>query len=154
MLLCLTHWHEVNKVKRELQPRSKTSQLWLQYQDMLLCARSLIMADCTGSWRMHLQAVTECLPIFTATAAIQLPEVCILLFTRNARAGKQAPSYILEICKWATCSTIEQHILGWIPPANIRYQFQNRCSDNFRSSLNNRTDTNEDSQNQWRLDTW
>ena len=57
---------EVNKVKMELQSSSKTSQLWLQYQDMLRCARSLIMADRTGSWRMHLQAVTDCLPIFAA----------------------------------------------------------------------------------------
>ena len=50
----------------ELQSRSKTRQLWLQFQDMLRCARFLIMADCTGSWRMHLQAVTDCIPIFAA----------------------------------------------------------------------------------------
>ena len=49
-----TGQQEVNKVKMVLQSRSKTSQLWLQYQDMLRCARSLIMVDRTGSWRMHL----------------------------------------------------------------------------------------------------
>ena len=63
----LTTVHQkINKVKMELQSRSKTSHLWLQYQDMLHCARSLIMADRIGSWSMHLKAVTDCLSIFAA----------------------------------------------------------------------------------------
>ena len=50
----------------ELQSRSKTSQLWLQYQIMIRCTRSLIIADRTGLWRMHSKALTDCLPIFAA----------------------------------------------------------------------------------------
>ena len=42
--------------------------------------------------------------------------------------------YILEICKWATCSKKKQNILGWTK---------------LRSC--NRTDINEVSQNQWKL---
>ena len=33
---------------------------------MLEIVRSLIMADRTGSWQMHLNAVTDCIPIFAA----------------------------------------------------------------------------------------
>ena len=52
--------------KTELFDRSKTSQLWLNYQRMLQIARALIKADRTGSWLMHLRAVSDCLPIFAA----------------------------------------------------------------------------------------
>ena len=57
---------ELDKKKTEVRGRSKTSQLWLNYQKMLHVARSLIMADRTGSWLMHLSAVSDCLPIFAA----------------------------------------------------------------------------------------
>ena len=50
----------------DLQTNSKTSKLWLNYQSMLGIARELIEADRTGSWKMHLHAVSECLPIFAA----------------------------------------------------------------------------------------
>ena len=46
--------------------RSKTSKLWLGYQNMLKVARNLIKADRTGSWTLHLQTVSDCLPVFTA----------------------------------------------------------------------------------------
>ena len=45
---------------------SKTSQLWLNYQYMLKVARTLVKADRTGSWDMHLGAISKCLPIFAA----------------------------------------------------------------------------------------
>lgn len=57
---------ELAKRKTELYARSKTSQLWLNYQKMLAVVRALIMADRTGSWLLHLSAVSECLPIFAA----------------------------------------------------------------------------------------
>jgi 5'-3' exonuclease len=57
---------KMDKKKTELQERSKTSQLWLNYQKMLQVARALIKADRTGSWLMHLSAVSDCLPIFAA----------------------------------------------------------------------------------------
>ena len=57
---------ELDKRKSELQARSKTSQLWLNYQKMLKVVRALIKADRTGSWLMHLSAVADCLPIFAA----------------------------------------------------------------------------------------
>ena len=58
---------EIDKKKNELQARSKTSQLWLNYQKMLQVGRRLIMAERTGSWLMHLSAVADCLPIFAAS---------------------------------------------------------------------------------------
>ena len=57
----------VDNKKTELRGRSKTSQLWLNYQSMVRVSRSLIKADRTGSWQMHLRAVSDCLPIFAAT---------------------------------------------------------------------------------------
>lgn len=52
--------------KCELSNSSMTSKLWLNYQQMLGVAWQLIKADRTGSWQMHLNAISECLPIFAA----------------------------------------------------------------------------------------
>ena len=52
--------------KEALCKCSETSKLWLDYQRMLEVAQELIEADRTGSWEMHLHAVSECLPIFAA----------------------------------------------------------------------------------------
>ena len=57
---------QLGKRKMELCARSKTSKLWLNYQNMLKVARSLVIADRTGSWPMHVRAVSECIPIFAA----------------------------------------------------------------------------------------
>jgi len=64
----LTHLKTVTeKKKSELAQTSKTSQLWLYYyQHVVEMARMLIKADHTGSWLMHLQAVSNCLPVFAA----------------------------------------------------------------------------------------
>ena len=45
---------------------SKTIHLGLNYQYMLEVARTLVKADRTGSWDMHLGAISKCLPIFDA----------------------------------------------------------------------------------------
>lgn len=50
----------------ELSSHSRTNKLWLNYQQMLGVARELIEADRTGSWKMHLHAISDCLPIFAA----------------------------------------------------------------------------------------
>ena len=57
---------KIDERKKELQGRSMTSQLWLNYQKMLQVARELIKADRTGYWSLHLQAVADCLPTFAA----------------------------------------------------------------------------------------
>ena len=61
---------ELEKRKTELGARSKTSMLWLNYQSMVKVARSLIMADRTSSWQMHLHTVSDCMPIFAAAGHI------------------------------------------------------------------------------------
>ena len=50
----------------DLSDKSKTSKLWLNYLRMLGVARELIEADRSGSWKMHIHAVADCLPIFAA----------------------------------------------------------------------------------------
>jgi len=56
----------LNSTKSELSNSSETSKLWINYLKMLEIARNLIEADRTGSWDLHLLAVSECLPIFAA----------------------------------------------------------------------------------------
>ena len=68
------------------------------------------MADRTGSWRMHLQAVTDYLQIFAAVG--------------HFNHLKSAYYYLQEMA-----------------------ELENRHPDVYM-------DTNEVSQNQWRLDTW
>ena len=63
----LTKMNEkIDQKKEELSNRSKTSKLWINYQKMLQLARTLIRTDRTGSWDMHLSALMECLPVFSA----------------------------------------------------------------------------------------
>lgn len=52
--------------RADLSQRSKTSQLWVSYQKMLQTAQALIKADRIGSWKLHLRAMLDCLPIFAA----------------------------------------------------------------------------------------
>ncbi len=52
--------------KSELSKCSETSKLWVKYLQMLGVARELVEADRTGSWQMHLHAIYDCLPIFSA----------------------------------------------------------------------------------------
>jgi hypothetical protein len=56
----------IRSAKESMAASSKTSQLWIGYQKMLETARALIKADRTGSWRMHLSAVSDCIPIYAA----------------------------------------------------------------------------------------
>lgn len=64
---CMGKLHQaVTSETVTVSKQSKTSKLWLNYHWMLGVARKLIEADRTGSWMMHLQAVTECLPVFAA----------------------------------------------------------------------------------------
>ena len=57
---------ELETQKSKIRAQSKTSQLWLGYQQMLGVARELIKADRTASWLSHLRAVADALPIFAA----------------------------------------------------------------------------------------
>ena len=56
----------LDKKKTEVSAQSKTSKLWVGYQQMLSTARALIKADRTGSWNNHLHAIYNALPIFAA----------------------------------------------------------------------------------------
>lgn len=56
----------IQSAKVSMAASSKTSQLWIGYGKMMDTARALIRADRTGSWRLHLSAVSDCMPIFAA----------------------------------------------------------------------------------------
>ena len=75
---------ELDKKKTELRGRSKTSQLWLNYQKMLHVARS-----CTDHGRSYrfLAYALKCRFRLSANIcsgwALQLFEICIFLCSRN-----------------------------------------------------------------------
>ena len=50
----------------ELCVSSETSKLWLNYHRLNRVAQELIKVDRKGSLKMHLHAISECLPIFAA----------------------------------------------------------------------------------------
>ena len=52
--------------KSELSKCSETSKPWVNYLQLLGVARELVKADRTGSWQMHLYAISDSLPIFSA----------------------------------------------------------------------------------------
>lgn len=59
---------EMDKRNTDLEAKSKCSQLWLSYQEMLRVARMLTMGDRTGSWSLHLYTIVDCLPILLPLA--------------------------------------------------------------------------------------
>ena len=56
----------IKRIQAELHARSRTSELWLNYQNMLQVAKSLIMVDRSGSWQKLKQALYDSLPILAA----------------------------------------------------------------------------------------
>ena len=56
----------VAKTRKTLSCTCKTCQLSLNYQYLLEVEMTLVKADRTGSWYMHLGAIANCLPIFAA----------------------------------------------------------------------------------------
>ena len=76
---------KIDTKKAELSTRSKTSKLWINYQGMISTARSMIKADRTGSWMLHLSTVLDSLPIFAAAG--------------HYNYLKSAYFYVNEMCK-------------------------------------------------------
>ena len=84
--------NEMAKINYYLQERkehvkaSRTATTWLQYRDMddILC--KYILAEHTGNWELHLQAVSEMLPYlaasglnnYTKSALIYLYSKCLI----------------------------------------------------------------------------
>lgn len=53
--------------KTEFIESSPTSKLWIEYQKLISVIRKFIHADRVGSWKLHLEAMQESLPIFAAS---------------------------------------------------------------------------------------
>ena len=77
--------------KCELSNSSVTSKLWLNYQQMLGVAQQLIRADCMGSWKMHLHAISECLPIFAAVGHANYLKSAYLYIQKMVMLEKENP---------------------------------------------------------------
>ena len=56
----------VETKQTDLGTKSKTSKVWICYQNMIRKARNLLKGDRTSVWTHHLRAVSDCLPIFAA----------------------------------------------------------------------------------------
>ena len=57
---------QLSQKANELQ-NDRTSQLWIQYMQAIDILRKFIKAERTGNWELHLQAVYDMLPFFTAS---------------------------------------------------------------------------------------
>ena len=57
---------KLEELKSDLVKQSRTSKLWLSYQNMVKVARRLVMGDRMGSWSTHLWAMAQCLLICAA----------------------------------------------------------------------------------------
>jgi len=91
--VCLTTIDQVLSTKRnEFSTHSKTSKLWLSYQQMLGVVRELIKADRTGSWVMHLHAIADCLPIFAAAGHANYLKSAYLYFQTMQNLEQDHPS--------------------------------------------------------------
>ena len=71
---------------------SKTSKLWLSYQQMLGVVRELIKADRTRSWVMHLHDIADCLPIFAAAGHANYLKSTYLYFHSMQTLEQDHPS--------------------------------------------------------------
>jgi len=89
----------MDRKKSELAQTSKTSQLWMNYQSMAGMARMLIKADRTGSWLMHLQAVSNCLTVFAAAGYFSyiVPAISSLLPAANEQPRGKAPRRLSRV---------------------------------------------------------
>ena len=82
--------------KSELSNSSKTSKLWLNYQYMLGVAQELTKADRTGSWQMHLHAISECLPIFAAAGHANYLKSAYLYLQKSMALETEHPAVYLK----------------------------------------------------------
>ena len=57
---------QLSQKTNELQ-NDLSSQLWIQYMRAIDMLRKFIRAERTGNWELHLQAVYDMLPFFTAS---------------------------------------------------------------------------------------
>lgn len=54
------------KQLQSLRKRGPTSQLWIQYWEMISIVRDFIRAECSGNWELHLTCVQRMIPYFHA----------------------------------------------------------------------------------------
>ena len=57
----------MKETKSKLTEKSRTANLWAQYQTIMEVIRKLITADRIGNWDLHLEAIQQALPIFAAS---------------------------------------------------------------------------------------
>ena len=53
-------------VRVELSSNSRTAALWILYQDLINLVCDFIRADRLSDWRLHIDSVSNSLPIFAA----------------------------------------------------------------------------------------
>ena len=84
----------VSAKKCKLSENSKTHKLLLQYQDMFGIVRKLTEADCNRSWKLHLYAAHDCLPILAAAGhPIYLKSVYLYLQKMNTLDAEYHEEY-------------------------------------------------------------
>ena len=66
--------------KDQISISIRTAKLRIGYLDMVKTSRMLVMADRIGSGKLHLTAVSKCLPLFVATGHFNFVKSSYLIF--------------------------------------------------------------------------
>lgn len=62
----------------QLRNRGKTSQLWLQYFELISIAMHFVQAERMGDWDLHLNCIKAMLPVFHASGHFLYAKSCQL----------------------------------------------------------------------------
>lgn len=71
---------KVNRMLTEFRERGATSQLWVQYFDMITTVKNFIRAERMGDWKLHLTCVQRMIPYFHGSEHFPLGQICASIF--------------------------------------------------------------------------
>ena len=77
--------------KCRLLSNSRTSQLWMQYSDMVFILRKFIYAERLGSWELHLRALREMLPYLAASGHNNYTKSLVLYLNKMDKLPESHP---------------------------------------------------------------
>jgi len=95
---CLEILLDKFNAKRLQMKDLRTSQLWLQYMDMVDILLKFLKAERTGNWDLHLQAITEMLP-FLAVSGHNLYTKSVRIYLQDMRQLEKSQPRVHESFK-------------------------------------------------------
>lgn len=85
------------KLERELI--SRTSKLWIHYQSVIATVRKLITADRIGSFPLHIEGISESLPVFASSGHFNYTKAAYLHLQNMIKLEKTHPDIFVSFMK-------------------------------------------------------